>query len=330
MKIAACLMLTTALATALASCSGLPNDVEDAGPPLEVFAVVLGTAQDGGLPQVGCFDECCADAREDPELRRLVSSVLIVDARGAGPPRRWLLDCTPDLQEQVASARGVLAPRTAGDGGRPPLFDGIFPTHAHLGHYAGLLQLGREAYGAKGQRVFATERMERFLLGNDPFAHLVESGALVLERIAPGDAITLAPDLVVEPLSVPHRDEFSDTVAFVVRGPEGSLCYLPDIDKWERWDTAIEDVVRGVDVALLDGTFFADGEIPGRSMRDIPHPFIAESIARFRRLEPSERARIWFTHLNHTNPVARPGSVSEAAVLSAGMHVARDGQVFRL
>jgi pyrroloquinoline quinone biosynthesis protein B len=297
-----------------------------------VYALVLGTAQDAGIPQLGCFQPCCADARAAPELRRLPSSVLIVDARTS---RRWLLDCAPSLEEQVADARergalGVSAGSGDGGAGRPPLFDGIFPTHAHLGHYAGLLQLGREAYGVTGQAVWATERMERFRRGNDPWAYLVESGGLVLERLVPGVPVALADDLSLEALAVPHSDELSDTVGFLVRGPTRTLLYLPDIDKWERWNRRLEEVVRGVDVALIDGTFFADGEIPGRSMRDIPHPFVTESLARLASLSPDERARVWFTHLNHTNPVARADSAEARAVRAAGLGVAREGMVFGL
>jgi pyrroloquinoline quinone biosynthesis protein B len=253
--------------------------------------------------------------------------VLLVDARSG---RRWLLDCTPHLEEQVAAAHGHGRVAAAGAGGRAPLFDGIFLTHAHLGHYAGLLQLGREAYGARAQRVWATERMERFLVGNDPFALLVESGALVLERIVPGEPVQLAPDLALEAIPVPHRDELSDTVAFVVRGPTRTLLYLPDIDKWERWDQRIEDVLAGVDVALLDGTFAADGEIPGRSMADIPHPFLAESLTRLGRLPAAERAKVRFTHLNHTNPATREDSDAARSVRSAGMGIAREGLVLEL
>ena len=92
----------------------------------------------------------------------------------------------------------------------------------------------------------------------------------------------------------------------------------------------IEDVIASVDVALVDGCFDADGEIAGRAMKDIPHPFIAESLARFGPLPASERAKIHFTHLNHTNPAADPASAAARAVRAAGMHVLADGEIFGL
>ncbi|MEZ5977668.1 MAG: MBL fold metallo-hydrolase [Planctomycetota bacterium] len=297
--------------------------------PETPYVVVLGTAQDGGLPQIGCERACCERVRAHPELARRVTSLLLVDPRDG---KRWLIDASPDLPEQVASVAGVPPNRrpAAATGGRPPLFDGIFLTHAHVGHYLGLASLGREAYGVVGQTVYATERMEDFLCTNGPWSLLVESGGVEVRRVDPGRAVRLADDLVVEALLVPHRDEFSDTLAFVVRGPDRSLLYLPDIDKWERWGTRIEDVLSDVDVALVDGTFFDADELPGRAMSEIPHPFVVESLERFAGLPGSERAKIRFTHLNHTNPAADPASEEAREVERAGLAIAADGERHRL
>ena len=79
---------------------------------------------------------------------------------------------------------------------------------------------------------------------------------------------------------MPHRDEYSETVGFLIRGPRRRVAFIPDIDKWERWSRPIEEAVAGCDVAYLDGTFFADGELPGRDMAEIPHPFVVESLRR--------------------------------------------------
>ncbi len=317
------ILLAGLAVTACASDGSPPRDAEAFS---GVYAVVLGTAQDAGVPQVGCEDECCRAAWNDPARRRLVSSLLVADARSG---ERFLFDATLDFVEQIERARGHPPTRDL-PGPRPPLVDGVFLTHAHMGHYAGLLHLGREAYGASGVRVYASERMGRFLTENAPWSALVASAAIELVVLRPGFAVALADGLTVTPVAVPHREEFSDTLAFVIRGPERALLFLPDIDKWERWGTPIEEVIAGVDVALLDGTFHADGEIPGRAMADIPHPFIAESLARFEALPAGERAKILFTHLNHTNPAADPSSAAARSVRAAGMGVARDGMVIGL
>jgi pyrroloquinoline quinone biosynthesis protein B len=129
---------------------------------------------------------------------------------------------------------------------------------------------------------------------------------------------------------VPHRAEYTDTFAFLVRGPQRTLLYLPDIDKWELWERRIEEVITSVDIALLDGTFYAEGELPGRNMSEIPHPLIDETIRRFEKLPADQRCKIVFTHLNHTNPAVDPDSAATARIINAGMAVAKDGQCFGL
>ena len=336
------LLLWLSLATALVACAApsagsRPTGLVEDSPigPRQPYALVLGTAQDGGLPQIGCENVCCRAAYADPDRRRLVTSVLIVDPRTG---KRFLLDATPDLPEQVEHCRGLPPNRDAriaaatGSGamGRPPLFDGIFPTHAHLGHYAGLAFLGREAYGSRATPVHASERMSRYLTSNGPWSLLVDDGAIELVPLADGQTVELGPELTLRAIRVPHREEFTDAYAFLVRGPQRALLYLPDIDKWERWSTPIEELIAAVDVALLDGTFFDGSELPERDMQEIAHPAIVESLTRFATLPAAERTKVVFTHLNHSNPAADPASEEARAVDRAGMRLARERQRFGL
>jgi pyrroloquinoline quinone biosynthesis protein B len=261
-------------------------------------------------------------ARQDPKLRRRVASLLVVDP---GSEERFLIDATPDLREQVEIADRE-APPAAAAPGRPPLFAAVALTHAHIGHYAGLIQFGREAYGANGQRVLASDRMARFLEGNGPWDLLVKLKHIQIERFIADQAVPLNARLSITPIPVPHRDEYSDTYGFIVRGPARSLLWLPDIDKWERWNRRIEDVIASVDTAYVDGTFFDANELSGRAMSEVPHPLIAESLARFAALPEKERGKIVFVHLNHTNPAATPGSKAQQAIEKAGMRVAKEGE----
>lgn len=332
--------LFAVLLGSIVSCT-TPDAPPPVAAPTEPYVVVLGTAQDGGLPHIGCFTGNCAAAREDPTRRRLVTSLLLCDPRDG---RRWLFDCTPDLRLQLDLIRDEPATRAAlqaGAAARPPLFEGLFLTHAHMGHYGGLLQLGREAYAVKSLPTFVTPRFAAFLRDNGPWKLMVDEQRLLLNELIFDARIELAPDLHVTAFRVPHRDEFSDTVGFKIDGPHRSLVYLPDIDKWEKWDgwapdgdasaaRRIEDVIAGCDLALLDGCFFADGEIAGRTIKEIPHPFIAESIARFTALPRATREKVFFTHLNHTNPAADPDGEAARAVIAAGMHVLSDGKHFGL
>lgn len=293
------------------------------------YILVLGTAQDAGFPQIGARHARARTARREG-LRRAAASLLLCDPRSG---KRWLIDASPDLPRQVELADGHPTTRDrllpSGEA-RPPLFDGVFLTHAHMGHYTGLMHLGREAYGARRVPVWGTERMGSYLSQNGPWSLLVDLENIVLRRLEPGVAVALADDLRITPFEVPHRAEFTDTVGFHIQGPERSAIYIPDIDKWERWETPVEDWIRTVDVALLDGSFFADGEIPGRAMAEIPHPFIRESIARFAALGDEERGKVWFTHLNHTNPAVFDHTDAAAEIRTAGHAVARDGQIIPL
>ncbi|MFT7486597.1 MAG: pyrroloquinoline quinone biosynthesis protein B [Candidatus Paceibacteria bacterium] len=306
------------------SCASPPQ--QDAPPIDQPYVLVLGTAQDGGLPQLACKGDNCQLARKDPSHARLVSSILLVDPRSG---KRWLFDATPDLPRQVEAMQGHPRSRQL-EGARPPIVDGIFLTHAHMGHYTGLSFLGPEVYGAKDVPTYCTPKMDHFLTNNGPWSLLVERDILQLERIEPGHPVQLAPDLRVRSLRVPHRKEFSDTLAFIIEGPGRSLLFLPDIDKWERWDIPIESVIQQVDIALLDATFFGPGEVPGRALAEIPHPFIVESIERFSTLAQSERNKVHFTHLNHSNPACSPTSSAAQQVRAAHMHVAQDGMTFDL
>jgi pyrroloquinoline quinone biosynthesis protein B len=313
---------TAALALA---CRGPQHGPRVAPEPAGPYALLLGTAQDGGLFQIGCEAACCARARRDPGGVRLVASLLLVDPRSG---TRFLFDATPDLPRQVELARGRPAGRPPGEA-RRPLFDGIFLSHAHMGHYAGLLALGREAYGSGGVLLHASARMGAFLRENAPWKALLEGGAR-LELLEPGRALCLGPELTVTPIAVPHREEYSDTLAFLIAGPRRTLLYAPDTDAWERWSPPIEELLARVDLALLDGTFFDDGEVPGRDLAEIPHPFVRASLERFSNLTVAERTKIHFVHLNHTNPAADPDSAASAAVRAAGLAVARECQLFEL
>ncbi len=272
-----------------------------------VEAIVLGIAQDGGVPHLGCRQTLCVEARRDPAKRRRVASLGLVDG---GSGKWFVIDATPDFESQVEML-----------GAMP---DGILLTHAHIGHYLGLAQLGREVFNARGVPVYCTASMASFLRGNRPWSRLVESGNIAVREVEPGTEFALSNSLHAMALKVPHRDEDSDTVAYVVTGPSRKILWLPDIDKWEKWDRRLEDVIAAVDVAFLDGTFFSADEIPGRSIAEIPHPLVSETIAR---LSAGQRpaARVLFVHLNHTNRLLWDGRAL-TALRKRGFDVAAEGQ----
>jgi pyrroloquinoline quinone biosynthesis protein B len=198
-----------------------------------------------------------------------------------------------------------------------------------MGHYAGLLQLGREAMGAQGMPVYVMPKMKKFLETNAPWSQLVSLGNIKLILMEEDQPIQLASNLRVTPLKVPHRDEFSETVGFRIETAEKSLLFIPDIDKWPLWDRDIRAEVARVDVALLDATFYQDGELPNRDMREIPHPFVAETISLFSPLSEREKRKVKFIHFNHTNPLIFEGP-ERKQVKNLGFEVATEGERIQL
>jgi len=232
-----------------------------------------------------------------------------------------MIDATPDFPSQLNALRESAQALT---------LNGVLLTHAHIGHYAGLIHLGREVMGADGVPVYVMPRMRRFLETNGPWEQLVKLNNVELRSIAADQPVSLGDHVRVTPLLVPHRDEYSETVAFSIEGPRRRVLYLPDIDKWERWDRRIEDLLAQVDAAFIDGTFFTEGELPGRNAAEVPHPRIEESLRRFEELPARERDKVHFIHLNHTNPAIRARSPAARQIEAGGCHVARVGQVVPL
>uniref|UniRef100_UPI0040479A84 MBL fold metallo-hydrolase n=2 Tax=Algoriphagus sp. TaxID=1872435 RepID=UPI0040479A84 len=277
------------------------------------YITVLGIAQDGGYPQAGCTAEhCLRHWRGEEDKRHVVSLGLTDQASG----QNWLFEATPDFTTQLQQLQQASGSTN---------LSGIFLTHAHMGHYAGLLQLGREAMGAKGIPVYVMPRMKKFLENNAPWSQLVALGNIKLILMEQDKPIQMTPTLRVIPLQVPHRDEFSETVGFRIETSEKSLLFIPDIDKWPLWEKDIRAEVARVEVALLDATFYQEGELPNRNMSEIPHPFVAETIALFSPLPAAEKRKVKFIHFNHTNPLMLEGPERDA-VKQLGFEVATEGE----
>ena len=259
--------------------------------------VVLGIAQDAGIPQLGCDQPLCRSIRAGKRKPERVSSLGLVN-RATG--QAWLFDATPDMVSQLGTLTEGKAPA------------GIFLTHAHIGHYAGLMYLGRESMDARGVPVHGTDRMVRFLTANGPWSQLVTRDNIALKALKPDTAVVLDAGVRVTPFVVPHRDEFTDTVGYLIERGARRALFIPDIDQWSKWPRSIRELVEGVDLAFLDGTFASADELPGRSIADIPHPLMPST----RELLRGARGRVWFIHINHTNREI------------AARDVARDGQRF--
>ncbi|MDC7994798.1 MBL fold metallo-hydrolase [Altibacter sp. HG106] len=277
------------------------------------YLIVLGTAQDAGAPQIGCQKSCCTKRFSDPTLKKQVTSLGIVDPVTG---QTFLLEATPDIILQNRELQQEIKTNA-------PLPNGILLTHAHIGHYSGLQFLGKEATNATKIPVYVMPKMQRFLEENGPWSQLVAEENIRLVPMTAEVAVQLTPQLKITPHLVPHRDEFSETVAYTVEGPNTSVLFIPDIDKWERWSTHINAKVSEVDIAFLDATFYNAEEINNRDISQIPHPFVIETMKRFEDASDSEKNKIHFIHLNHTNPLLDPNSDASNYVISNGFRIAR-------
>jgi pyrroloquinoline quinone biosynthesis protein B len=283
------------------------------------YVVVLGIGQDAGVPQMGCDSPFCRKAWENQKLRQMVSSIALVNP---SKKERWIFDATPDLPEQFQVLK-----TTTNDFSNN--LSGIFLTHAHIGHYTGLMYLGRESIGAKDVKVYAMPRMKVMLETNAPWSQLVSLKNISLQSLTDRTSVNLSDNFTVQPFLVPHRDEFSETVGYRIFSKTKSLVFIPDIDKWQKWSEKLEDVVKSNDYVLIDGTFYADGEI-NRPMSEVPHPFVSETIELLKELPKSERNKIYFIHFNHSNPLVQGDKAKINELKKKGFKSTFQGQKFEL
>lgn len=287
-----------------------------------VEVVVLGTVQDAGSPHMACQKSCCIDLWTHPDSSRKVVSLGIHDHIENS---HFVIEASPDFPSQM---------QVFLNNSNKVVPDGIFLTHGHIGHYTGLMYLGKESMNSNLVPVYAMPRMTQFLSKNGPWDLLVKNENIDLRMLDKIKDVELSDQLTVRPLVVPHRDEYSETVGYIIEGSSKRLLFIPDIDKWTVWEDKekmkIEDLLKEVDFALLDATFYDEAEINYRDIKQIPHPFVVESMARFSNLEASEKNKIHFIHLNHTNPLLNRKSKAYRTVVENGYNVANFQQTFRL
>lgn len=281
--------------------------------PTGVYLKVLGTVQDGGAPHIACKKKCCSDLNAEEINNRKVTALEVFDT---ATEKSLLFEATPDIVSQWTALRYPL--------------QGIFITHAHIGHYSGLLQLGREALGAKKIPVFAMPKMQSFLENNAPWSQLVTLENIVIESLENKKTIRPIKAIQVTPLRVPHRDEFSETVGFIISGPHKTVLFIPDIDKWSLWDEDLVLWLNKVDMAFIDATFFSSEEVQHRAISEIPHPLVQETIQLLNTKSKTFKNKVYFIHMNHTNPLLNQDGDTTKWVLKQGFRIARLGQQFKL
>ena len=278
------------------------------------YIQVLGIVQDAGYPHIGCEKDCCKAVSPGDYF---VSCLGLVDKTNN---KRYLFDATPDIHNQL----NLLEKFSDAN-----LVDGIFLTHAHIGHYTGLMYLGREGLGGKNIMVYALKRMSKFLTKNGPWDQLVKLNNISIQTISNKEFVKLSENIFVIPIRVPHSDEYSETVGYKIIGKSKKILFIPDIDKWDEWKKSIIEEVKLVDYAFIDGTFYNGTEL-NRDMKEIPHPSIEETLQLFSNQPVAERNKIYFIHINHTNPILTNKNGIRDLVEGLGFNIAQRGLKFKL
>jgi pyrroloquinoline quinone biosynthesis protein B len=278
------------------------------------YVQILGIVQDAGYPHIGCEKDCCELVKPGDYF---VSCIGLVDKANN---KRYLFDATPDMHNQL----NLLEKFPNGN-----LIDGIFLTHAHIGHYTGLMYLGREGLGGNKIKVYALKRMAAFLRKNGPWNQLIKLKNIDIQTISNKNFIKLSKNILVIPIKVPHRDEYSETVGYKIIGKTKKMLFIPDIDKWNEWEKDIVEEIKLVDYALIDGTFYNGLELD-RDMSEIPHPSVEETLELFLNQPVVERNKIYFIHINHTNPILTNKNGVKDLIENYGFNVAKRGLKFNL
>ena len=278
------------------------------------YIYILGNTQDAGLPHIGCQHPFCEDSFNVYE-EHYTTSIAVVNS---DLEKYILFEATPDITFQLNNLKKNIFDEFL-------LPESVYITHAHIGHYTGLMYFGREALGAKDIMVRVLPRMSNFLQNNGPWSQLVDVNNIKIKEINFGSSTKELANIDITPVQVPHRDEYSETAGYVIKGENKKALFIPDIDKWEKWDRELSQLAKEFDFLLIDATFYDSKEI-NRDISEIPHPLVTETMNLLSGLNKENRNKVYFIHMNHTNMMLDPNSDLSKLVTSKGYNIARLGQ----
>ncbi|WP_109298912.1 MBL fold metallo-hydrolase [Aquimarina sp. AU474] len=314
-------LIFLALSLLIISCKNEKDSIKDKIIPSikpDQYITVLGIAQDGGFPHINNTDEFVA-VKNSEIKKELVVSLGLIDSK---EKKKFLFEASPDLPEQLSILDDEYLKSKS-------IIDGIFLTHAHIGHYTGLMYFGREAMGAKEIPIYAMPKMKTFLETNGPWSQLVALRNIIIHPIKEDSVLSITKSLRVISFKVPHRDEYSETVGYKIIGNHKSALFIPDINKWSLWEKNIVEQVKQVDYAFIDATFFKNGEIP-RPMEEVPHPFIEETTNLFKNESEEIKSKVIFIHFNHSNPALDVDNEDRILLEEQGYRFATTRDIFPL
>jgi pyrroloquinoline quinone biosynthesis protein B len=294
-----------------------------------VLLRILGTAAGGGLPQWNCACPGCAGARRHPSRRRLHDGIAV---HGAHPGAWFLANATPDVAEQLETHSGL---RPGAGQERTPAIRVVL-TDAELDHTLGLPRL-REAARID---VWCTEPVHKALTTRLPLTDILSPYTTLTWHGLPLDGTGRPTEIAgLEVSALPLSDKrpryAADepahpawSTALKVRDPDTgtSALYAPAL---AAWSDLLDDEISRADCVLLDGTFLDEDEprrtgISRRTASGMGHLPIEGPAGTAGRLHQIG-ARIYYTHLNNTNPLVDPGAPAHERLAVLGLRVAEDG-----
>jgi len=266
---------------------------------------VLGNVQDGGVPHLGCSCDVCEAAREDRDKIKYSHSLLLKENDDSNSIR-YLIGASADIRFQ-----------TAGE-----VFDGIFLLDNHFTHLIGLLYLGEFSLEAENLPVYAPEFMQDYLMRNDPYRFLVDRENIDIQNIENGEVeelhgVEITPHLTVK------QSEHTGTFSYMIEGKEKTVYYAPLV--YQSWKREELEKIREADIAIIEGCFYQQDEVE-RYSEEPPHPLMPDTMDE---LEDAD-TDIYFTHLNHTNPVLREDSEERKEMEERGFKLAEKDMEFEI
>ena len=126
------------------------------------YIYILGNTQDAGMPHIGCKHKFCLDNFNKYE-EFYVTSIAVINS---DLNKYILFEATPDITYQLNHITNNVFQEFL-------LPEAIYITHAHIGHYTGLMYFGREALGSKNLLVKVLPKMSNFLKTNGPWSQLI-------------------------------------------------------------------------------------------------------------------------------------------------------------
>jgi len=280
---------------------------------------ILGIAQDAGCPSALCQKTCCKNIPLTSCF--YATSFALIIPKGS-ENEVILFDCTPDFKYQMMKLQSII---------NFSKISAVFLTHAHIGHCLGLINFGREVLNTNNLDVYCFERMNDFLTKNGHYSQLVKLNNIKLNPLFEEKPVKIDENVQITPFLVKHRGEFSETCGFRITGPKKSVIYLPDIDDLKEQNVDFKLIIKNNDMIFLDGTFFNEKEIGAcRNVKEIPHPFVEDSMKFFENFEVAERNKINFIHFNHTNGCLKENTEERKQVLEKGYQIAKQFDAFEI